>query len=222
MVILVGKSAVNAVTEAIGEQRLSIATFGSAQENIQACPVVKVGMRVRECTPMHLSLYVVPMIWEPLVSQSLSVCVSEYPQIPSIDLADESGGTSMLKVDMLIGSDYYWEIVTGGVSHGAQGPTVIHTKLGWVISGPAPLVNSKQSATNLVSTHLLRIDAQLDSLENLGNQLQSFWDLESLGIIQPERTLFVEFCSTVAIKNGHYEVTLLWKEYHKTSRQLHV
>ena len=65
---------------------------------------------------------------------------------------------------MLIGSDYYWELVTGGVSRGAQGPTAIHTKLGWVLSGPAPLVNSKQSATNLVSTHVLRIDTHPTSL----------------------------------------------------------
>ena len=117
---------------------------------------------------------------------------------------------------MLIGSDYYWELVTGGVSRGAQGPTAIHTKLGLVLSGPAPLVNSKQSSTNLISTHVLRVDAQSDSFENLENQLQSFWDLESLGIVQPERTLYDEFCSTVAIENGRYKVTLPWKEYHKT------
>ena len=116
----------------VGEQRLSIATFVSAQEHIQACPIVKGGMRVRECTPMHLSLYVVPMICEPLVSQSISVCVSEYPHIASLDLADESDGASMLEVDMLIGSDYYWELVKGGISRGAQGPSAIRTKLGRV------------------------------------------------------------------------------------------
>ena len=59
----------------------------------------------------------------------------------------------------------------GGVSHGAQGPMAIHTKLEWVPSSPAPLVNSKQSATNFVPTHVLRIDAQSRSLENLGNQI---------------------------------------------------
>ena len=45
-------------------QRLSIATFGSTQACIQRCPVVKVGMRVRECTPVPISLYVVPMIYD--------------------------------------------------------------------------------------------------------------------------------------------------------------
>ena len=65
----------------VGEQRLSIATFSSTQEHIQACPVVKVDMTVRECTPVHMSLYcIMPMICEPLVSQSISVCVFEYPQ----------------------------------------------------------------------------------------------------------------------------------------------
>ena len=100
----------------VGEQRLPIATFGSTQERIQACPVVKVGMRVRECTPVHMSLYVVPMICDPLVSQLISFCVSEYPHIASLDLADNSDGTSKLMVDMLIGSDYYWELHGDGWS----------------------------------------------------------------------------------------------------------
>ena len=88
--------------------------------------------------------------------------------------------------------------------------------LGGVLSGPALLVNSKQSATNHVCMHIIRIDTESNSLENLENQLQSSWDLESLGIIQQERTLYDTFCRAAAIENGHYKVMLPWREYHKT------
>ena len=87
-------------------------------------------------------------------------------QIASLHLADTLDETLKPEVCVLIGGDYYGELVMGGVSRGAHGPTAIHTMQGWVLSGPAPLVNSKQSFTNLVSTHVLRIDYQSDSLEN--------------------------------------------------------
>ena len=38
----------------------------------------------------------------------------------------------------------------------------------------------------------------------------------SLGIVEPEKTLYDDFVNTVTINNGRYEVALLWKEHHKT------
>ena len=55
----------------------------------------------------------------------------------SWDLADEVDNTSSLEVDLLIGLDFCWELVIGGVSRGVQGPVAFHTKPDWVLSGPA-------------------------------------------------------------------------------------
>ena len=44
---------------------------------------------------------------------------------------DSNGNNS---VDILIGSDYYWDIVTGEVLKG-DGPIVVHSKFGWLLSG---------------------------------------------------------------------------------------
>ena len=200
--------------ESVGEQKLAISTFGSTQEQQQSCPVVKVGMKVNGSPPMNLSLFVVPVVCEPLFSQPVSVCVSEYPHLASLSLADETDGASRLDVDLLIGSDFYWDIVTGGVSRGAQGPVAIHTKLGWVLSGPAQHENTTKVSTNLITTHVLKVDSQPTNAD-LEKELQSFWDLESLGIVGPEKTLYDQFLSTVTTKNNRYEVTLPWKEHHK-------
>ncbi len=51
-----------------------------------------------------------------------SVFLSNYASA-SLDLADYSDGESDMEVDMLIGSDFYWDLVTGGLSRG-EGPRV--------------------------------------------------------------------------------------------------
>ena len=57
--------------EPSGEDRLSIAAFGSRQEKPKVCPIVNVGLRTRGYSHMHLSLFVVPMICEPLAIQPI-------------------------------------------------------------------------------------------------------------------------------------------------------
>ncbi len=47
-----------------------------------------------------------------------------------------------MEVDLLVGSDYYWELATGRICRGNDGPVAVETKLGWVLSGPVPAVES--------------------------------------------------------------------------------
>ena len=68
------------------------------------------------------------MICEPLVGQPISECIKGNQHLASLELADFAEGESTLTVDILIGSDYYWDLVTGGVCKGESGPEGIHTK----------------------------------------------------------------------------------------------
>lgn len=72
---------------------------------------------------------------------------------------------------MLIGSDYYWDLVTGGVCRGNVGPTAIHTKLGWVLSGPTSSRELDRRSMNLVTTHVLAVDTQQCDTSPLDEQL---------------------------------------------------
>ena len=60
-----------------------------------------------------------------------------------------------LPVDILIGSDYYWNLVTGSISRSGKGPTVIHTKVGWVLSVPAPTTDLVRCSMILITTHIM-------------------------------------------------------------------
>ena len=56
-----------------------------------------------------------------LLSQSIAACVAQNPRFIELDLADNSDGASSLHIDLLIGSDYYWDRVTGGFAVGTGG-----------------------------------------------------------------------------------------------------
>ena len=197
--------------EACGEHSLSIATFGSLRSNKKVCPIVHVNLCLKGYPSMPLTLYVIPTICEPLVAQPISECVGNHPHLLGLELADSSSTKTSLPVDLLIGSDYYWGLVTGNVCSGADGPTAIHTKLGWVLSGPSSLGDLKQTATSLSVTHVLHAEANSPSSCTLDDQLKAFWDLESFGITVDNCSVLDEFQNKIRFTGGRYEVSLPWK-----------
>ena len=116
-----------------GEQTLAIATFGATLEQTKVCPIVHVGIRLKGYPNGALSLHVVPTICEPLSCQPITASAVAYKNLLELDLADSAELDSRLPVDILIGCDHYWDLVTG---RGKDGLVAIHTKLGWVLSGP--------------------------------------------------------------------------------------
>ena len=126
-------------------------------------------------------------------------------------MAGWADGESSLDVDVLVGSDHYWDIVTGVVSKGVSGPTAIYTKSGWVLSGPTTNGSTSWHSANLVTTHVMKADVQF---EVLNDRLKSFWELEALGIQEPEKAVYEEFTNTITFLGDRYEVSLPWKPSH--------
>ena len=83
-----------------------------------------------------------------------------------------------------------------------------------MLSGPTPLLSSRVH-TCVATTHLFRVDSQPSESGQLVEQLRSFWELESLGIHEEERTLYDDFSDMVTFQEGRYKVSLPWKELHK-------
>ena len=85
---------------------------------------------------LKLTTLVVPLICNPLTSQPINDARNHYDHLLEIDLADSANVGDILEVDVLIGSDFYWSLVTGRVRRGRNGPMAIHTKVGWILLGP--------------------------------------------------------------------------------------
>ena len=86
---------------------------------------------------------------------------------------------------MLIGSDCYWDIVTGDIKRGNEGPTAVSSKFGWLLSGPVNAGNKEvnYAVSNLVIEGVGSLSEQCySSDQDLSNDLYRFWETESIGI----------------------------------------
>ncbi|CAM1310776.1 Uncharacterised protein g5510 [Pycnogonum litorale] len=89
----------------------------------------------KEEEDLKVSVFVVPHICESVKDQNIVKTKRNHDHLCNLKLADYCYDND-LSVDILLGSDFYWNIVTGQVKKGKDGPVAINTKLGWVLSGP--------------------------------------------------------------------------------------
>ena len=82
--------------------------------------------------------------------------------------------------------------------HCHDGPVVLNTRFGWIISGTVPDLDSPSwHSTNLVS-HVLKVDTTPAEFDHqLDKQLKKFWELKSLGIVERECTISDQFSEVI-------------------------
>ena len=194
------------------KKQVSIKTFGSTDERLEQVDVVAFGIELNGEPDLLLSAFTVPLICQPLQSQPVNRVIGDSKCFSGLRLADYSTGEQNLDVNILIGSDYYWTLVTGHTIRGSQDPTAVHTKLGWVLSGPGSGDAGDLQRNNLVTTHVLKCANEPVSYEGLEGELKKFWDLKSLSIQPP--SVYEEFLEKLTYNGDHCEVHLPWKATH--------
>ena len=101
----------------------------------------------------------------------LDICVEngEILTFHALGLTDSAWASDTLCIDdILIGSDSYWNFVTGQVVRGDRGLTAIYTKMGWVLSGQMENFGVAMNLT-AVSAHILVIGTTRSTLESYLN-----------------------------------------------------
>ncbi|UYV61158.1 hypothetical protein LAZ67_1003622 [Cordylochernes scorpioides] len=91
------------------------------------------------------------------------------------------------EIDILIGSDYLGQLLTGKVVHLGEDLTAVETKLGWTLMGQSPVVCKEDKVQIALNMLVAR------------NNLKDLWELDVLGIkkekrktLQAHTTLIVE------------------------------
>lgn len=62
---------------------------------------------------LYVDAYDVPSICAPLSQQKIELAQASYEHLSSLELADSSTGGDGMPIDILIGSDFYWQFMTG-------------------------------------------------------------------------------------------------------------
>ena len=153
------KAAEKLKCDVISNENISVSTFGTERWNNRLMNIVSLYLVADSGDYTEIHALVTDIITAPLkirVQQNWN----EFKCLKDLKLADEINDGSVLDIDVIIGNDYYGELVTGEVLKGA-GPIAMNSKFGWLISGPACKAKGSEGVTCL-KVRAVSMDARLD------------------------------------------------------------
>ena len=204
----------------VKSETLHFNTFGDERYTKQQCDVVQLRLQGSQ-GEIEISAICFPTICSAL---SAKVNIDNYEHLQGLELTDTSiVETSQQNIEVIIGSDYYFDVVSGDVIRDSNGPVAMSSLFGWILSGPTSVEESREK---FVSKNLILERPKLMTMspfdihsenDELSNALQKFWDTESLGVREDTPTSQLndgEFLKNIHFdeNEGRYEMCLPWKE----------
>jgi len=167
----------------VRRERLTLNTLGSNNYSKKECDMVEVRLQGRQGSTVTIVALSFPTICAPLPSP---VEIDQYPHLQELELADHKLDHTDCgeSIDVLIGSDFYWDVVTGVRIRAENGPVAVSSVFGWLISGPLSVTADGECYT---TSNLIAQGSDTGELGGSGevelvNALNRFWDTESIGI----------------------------------------
>ena len=103
---------------------MSIMTFGSRQEKLEDCVVVRIGLETKSGDHLELKLLSVPHTCQPLFNAGIDL--ERYPHLKALEFASDLEHGGQFRSDILLGSDLYWTLLTGELIKSTSGPVALN------------------------------------------------------------------------------------------------
>ncbi|GAB1599401.1 hypothetical protein Ahia01_000217300, partial [Argonauta hians] len=153
----------------LGAQEVACATFGNQKtDKVQRRNVYNMNLIGSDGCSTPVTLTEVPNICAALPKPSVPKHIIDSLG-EELNVVEVRNGE--IKVDILIGLDWYWRLVSGEIKSISDGLVAQKTNFGWIVSGRLKKV-SRAGLAN-ISHQLLCVDVK----ESLAHK---FWDLESV------------------------------------------
>jgi len=108
------------------QESLTVNTFGSEEFHKKKCDLIKVRLQARQGKDVEITALSYHAICSPL---QVPIQPRQYLHLQELDLADTNASNHLSeKVDMLVGSDFYWDVITGDIKRGNEGTIAISSK----------------------------------------------------------------------------------------------
>lgn len=158
----------------------------------------------------------IPSICDPLVRPLVPIHILK--AFSHSNLADDFDHSSPLDLDILIGLDYYWNLLSPKDTVQVGQVVAMKSVFGWILSGNVGTCSdlkgvSSSPAFKSSSSQLLCISKISDA------DMSRFWDLETVGISPSKEckedtrnNVVQEYSDKINMVNGRYEVHLPWRD----------
>ena len=191
-----------------GTSTLSIAAFGDATRNVRNLQKAVVQLETDNQKTLPIEVLIVPTIAAPLTNHA-RLEIANLSYLKGLKLAHPVTEEENFEISMLIGADFYWDIVENEIIRG-NGPTAVKSKLGYLLSGPTFNSNVSTVTTTMMNVLIQHKQEEVD--------LEKFWNLESLGVTKKEtrstneQSFYDTYESSIQFQNGKYIAKLPWKD----------
>ena len=100
------------------------------------------------------------------------------PELKGLKLADRLQSSENLDVGIIIGNDYYGQLITGKIIKTENEALIaMESKFGWLLSGP---VQNESNRENELNTPCQKIEIMPAEESQLDNRLTKFWETSKL------------------------------------------
>ena len=170
----------------ITSKTVTVKTFGNEKGQQMDVNEYEICLNTRDNMCVYVKALSVPDICGSICGQYVDLAIKQHPFLETLTLADTCGRGN---IDLLIGADFYWSLVSGEVKKDDNsGLVAVKSKLGWLISGPVR-VEGREGDIMTNCTYVMKIACDDVDEVNLKNDLKCFWDLDTLGIREDELTV---------------------------------
>ena len=173
----------------LGQEKLLIGSFGSKKRKSVVSDVVRVTFSTTDGSPFTMVANTHPQITAPV--RQWPVDSKHLPTLKSLTLAEPLSDASHLPIDILIGLDHYYDIVSDQHLRLGDGMILIQSTVGFIRTGPVSCQITQPS-----SPLVLSCDAQPDI------DISRFWNFEEIGTAttsSSDSQVVDQFCQSVSV-----------------------
>ena len=199
-----------------GYEILSYSSFGSEKSKTRKVPYTLVDMCCADGSTLPIPVTIVPVITAPVMKKALNV--ERFPVLKSVNLAEPlAAEPENITVDMLIGLDFYFQVIGHERINLSDKLVLMHTRFGWVIAGS--LHEPPTSSLDITDAHPDPVLLSPSTVDPLNLSVERMWSLDAIGVTEDCDVTFDDmainkFNETVNIQDNRYHVSWPWKEGH--------
>ncbi|MCG8034488.1 MAG: DUF1759 domain-containing protein [Candidatus Thiodiazotropha taylori] len=208
-----------------GEQELRLATFGTESPKVIRTASTEIRLKLNNGKYLNLSANIVPTISGTIQRKSLKIS-SDYLEhlMKSVELADSfPSEDESSNIELLVGNDFYLDIVLSQRIEINPGLYLLGSKLGWILTGRTNDDNPDICESSLLiltygnNVSKTNVFTSIDRVLPTKPDLEDFWNVEGIGIMDSptssdDELALQQFHESLKFEDGRYQVTWPWKE----------